>query len=177
MRTRLIAACLLLFSANAQASTLVYEFVEESTNDTLAYWELSSLPASYEDVVSLTFTPEGVAIFGLGEVYAGDFDHVAVNTASDDGMGGLGDDEDNPFGAWIFDGDDVPISTRVPDSIGQRLSLLYMNDPGLDRIWYSMSLPLDGDIVAWGDWRLVEVPEPSSFALAAIAMLALCYRR
>lgn len=178
MRTAFFATCLMIFAADAKATHL-YEFVQTGTNDTLAYWELSSLPAGYDEVVSLTFTPQGEAIFGLGEVYAGEFDHWANNTASDDGMGGLGDDEDNLFGAWTFDQDDVPVSSLVIDPIGQRLYLGYMNDPGLDSILYKYQDSADGpgELMTYGDWRQVSVPEPSSVTLALLGMASACLRR
>lgn len=178
MRTAFIATSLLILAANAQAAH-VYEFVQEGTNNTLAYWELSSLPAGYDEVVSLTFTSQGEAIFGLGEVYAGEFDHWANNTASDDGMGGLGDDEDNLFGALIFDQDDVPVSSLVTEPIGQRLYLGYMNDPGLDSIWYKYQDSADGpgEMIAFGDWRKVNVPEPCTVSLLLLGLLTPWRRR
>lgn len=174
MRTMIFMAILLSHTADTHAA-LVYEFVQQGTGDVIAYWELSSLPAGHEEVLSLTFTPIGETMFGLGETYAGEFDGWVQNKATDDGMGGLGDDEGNMILPSIFDLEDVPISSLAVGANETTMNLRYGNGAGEDRIWYSFDSP--GSIIADGDWRLVGVPEPSTFVLAVLGLLMPWRRR
>lgn len=169
MRTFILTVCLATYTANVQASH-VYEFIQEGTGDTLARWELSSLPASYGDVVELLFTYSGEAIFGLGLEYNGEFDHVAASSAFDDGMGGLADDgNNNLFGGWIFDEDDAPISILTPNATTARTSLVYHNALGQDQIIYQHFTGNDyQDIIVYGDWKLASIPEPHTLAMLSV---------
>lgn len=178
MRTFILTICLATYTANVQASH-VYEFIQSGTGDTLAYWELANLPASYGDVVELLFTPNGESIFGLGLEYTGEFDHVAVSSAYDDGMGGLTDDgPPHLFGGWIFDQDDAPISDLTPSATSARMSLVYHSQPGIDQI-VSQHYTDDEfqDVTVYGDWKLVSVPEPHTLAVLSIGAVLCALRR
>lgn len=174
MRTLTLAVCLATLTTNVQASH-VYEFIQEGTGDTLAYWELSSLPAGHEEVISLTFTPIGEAMFGLGEHYDGEFDGWVQDQAMDDGMGGLGNSGNHEIDPSIFDVEDAPISTLAIGANEATMNLRYGTDPGEDRIWYSFDSP--GSIIADGDWRLVAVPEPHTLAILSTSVLICALRR
>lgn len=162
------------FTAQTVRASLLYDFVQDGTGEVLATWELTSLPAGFEEVVGLTFTPAGDAIFGFGAVYAGEFDHYAASTARDDGAGGLSHSGLNPFGGWVFDEDNVPPTTKAADPLGPRLNLFYTDAAGQDRLRYTYTQPNGepAEIAAYGDWRLATVPEPTSLALVAFGSLA-----
>ncbi|MAT70346.1 MAG: hypothetical protein CMJ58_12575 [Planctomycetaceae bacterium] len=176
-----------------------YEFVDSDTGQVLARLELRQLPATAPDVLSLTFTAAGEATLGYGGGYAGTFDGMDLfdTTAMpvfgqpppvytgpppafiDDGLGGLG-----PYTAtnyeWIFDSD-PPLATVDAANAVVRVSLRVGSVAGLDGISIDRDIKFGGDgtflgAVAWGDWRLHAVPEPSAVTLA-LALLGVAATR
>ena len=70
-------------------ASVAYDFVQDGSGSVLATLELSSLPARHTEVVGLTFTAAGNAIFGLGQgLYSGSFD-ATLDVFADDGLSGL----------------------------------------------------------------------------------------
>ena len=93
--SRFLLICLsVVFVCNRTEASLFYDFEEDGTGAVLATIELASLPATHTEVLGLTFSDAGQAIFGFGPTYLGTFDTSATGTDIpsewiDDGMGGL----------------------------------------------------------------------------------------
>jgi hypothetical protein len=94
---RLILLLAIVFSvilaficARTEAESLFYNFEGDIHGFpiTLATLELTSLPATHEEVVGLTFTSAGQSQFGYGETYPGTFD-ISDGEFVSDGEGGL----------------------------------------------------------------------------------------
>jgi hypothetical protein len=171
MMCRMMMACIALtvMSASSEAG-LFYDFVEDGTGNVLATLELSSLPATHTEVVGLTFTPAGEAIFGLGPTYTGIFDNSFPTGGSlvDDGSGGL---KGEPNLVDIVDFD-PPESD--PNPLTPPLSQLVIRVPSdsnlnqLDAIMDNLNDDLR-EVQAVGQFHFV--PEPTSFALFLTAVL------
>jgi len=152
----------LLITSTASAnngSHLFYDFVESPSGDILATLELSSLPALFGDVESLTFSPIGESLLGFGPTYLGDFDAGGGDPVIDV-SGGLA-------GGFFSD------NTPQPSSLF----------PPLGRVDINMPLVVGGDFIGLqdtgnrtllritGDWTLSAVPEPMSVGLCLTAAL------
>lgn len=158
-------------SADAEA-TYFYDFEEAGTGDVLATLELSNLPATFRDFNTLTFTPEGEAIFGLGPIYQGSIEWQAGglgSVVSSDNAGGL--IADSEFGVAWFDLF-PPYAAVPPDG----------SPPGYFAIQFgvrNVGSSRDGlgifdsnflGIFIDGTFRIV--PEPTSIYLSGLAFLA-----
>lgn len=161
---------LALLPANIRA-TSIYQFFQDGTGETLAFLEFSSLPATENELVSLTFTPAGDAIFGLGEAYDGVFDSSA-KTFVDDGNGHLVSSEPD-WGANIMDSTPEEASTLVGSL---REVIIGTSDPGepVDVIL------LDADAfntLVFATGSFIRVPETATIGLLAFAVAAAGVRR
>lgn len=170
MRIGLVAVTLLALTSSSRAST-IYEFHQDGTGDVLATLELSALPATESEVVSLAFTPAGDAIFGLGELYDGTFDSSAKSFV-DDGSGLLVSSEPD-WGANIEDTTPEETSSVIGDLAWV---ILGTSDPGqhVDVI-YLEGANFDTRVFANGSF--LQVPEPSTCGLLTLALTAAGLRR
>lgn len=170
--TRLISTWVLFvgLSVSCQARHL-YDFVESDTGDVLATLELARLPAIHLDVVSLKFTPQGLAFQPFGEVfgpvYDGDFDVISRQAVGEIFPRNLGcSDCTRATSTIITDGDHPTLRS---------FSLRFNNRTGADRMFISSPLI---DFGPSGDW-LRQVPEPTAcnlFSTAALVGLGLVHR-
>lgn len=155
-------------SAEAQ-QVLIYSFIEEGSDEVLATLQLSSLPATHNEVVGLTFSSLGQSIFGFGPVYTGTFDgEDGYPAIIDDGNGGLAAGN----GSVIFDLDaPAPLDGPNAGKLGQLDAIMdNLNDDLRDVLdHYSSDLGSPFQTRVTGDWRLV--PEPSSVVLLSILVL------
>lgn len=131
-----------------------YDFINEFTGDTWAQLELSTVPATVNDVVSLTFSSELQTFLGLGPIYAGDFD-VAVNGGNsviEDSSGRLIGSPANAF--WRDNDPPYPganyLELQIYDSNASfptNALIVYENDQGTfapDGYWQSVPEPIHG---------------------------------
>lgn len=150
-----ILAPLLAFLCNRTAASLLYNYEEDGTGTVLATLELASLPATHTEVLGLTFTPAGQAMFGFGETYLGTFDTTGGDTPAQmiaDGIGGLAS---TTVDAVSFFSDQDPPSSLVTTP---ELFSVYATDvSGHDGI---VLFGVPESPVSTGDWRAV--PEPSA---------------
>lgn len=155
LQLAVILAPLLAFLCNRTEASLFYNYEEDSTGTVLATLELASLPATHAEVLELTFTPAGQAIFGFGGTYLGTFDTTDGDTPAQliaDGIGGL---RSTTVGAVSFFSDQDPPSSLVTTP---ELFSVYATDvSGHDGI---VLFGLPESPVSSGDWRAV--PEPSA---------------
>lgn len=160
----LLVCCFVVVMSYDASAQLLYDFLEDGTGTLLATLELSSLPATHEEVVALTFTPQGEVILGFGPTYDGGFD-VTSGSFVADGAGGLTGSVD---GSSIFDFTPEQ-SILLPN--GTFLFRLDANPPGspLDFMTAFPEIGIGNPIGASGNWRLV--PEPSLTGLCLIAVL------
>jgi len=165
--TRSMFCSFWLFAISADSEAQLFDFVGDDSGEVLATLNLSSLPATHEDIVSLTFSPIGESIFGYASTFPGEFQD-STGRFADDGFGGLIGADALENGEAILGGFNPPASSLHPSGTA-RISLL-ANDQlsSLDAI---LVLPLSSDdpqIVSSGNWRLV--PEPSSAKLMLTAV-------
>jgi hypothetical protein len=160
---RILTSCLAigLTSASCHAQ-LFYDFVEDNTGDVLATIELFQLPASVNDFVGLTFTPEGQAIFGFGPEYLGTFDRSTGPgnaVVSDGGSGLVGD---GGLVSWVDD--DPP-----PSDLGLTSSVIvdFYAIGFIPKVKVEVIVAESEPVAAEGHW--VVVPEPSSLVLIILA--------
>lgn len=111
-----LAAFVLMTSCCRAAET--FDFISEG--DLLATVTAQQLPATNDDVVSLTFSESGEALFGFGPVYTGDFDRISSDngerwvSSPDGGLGGF--DADN-VRSIAFGDSNPPESTVFPNPL------------------------------------------------------------
>ena len=163
-RLPLAALALALLCSPAEAD-FVCNFEEDGTGNVLATLELSSLPATHSEVVSLLFSLDGEAIFGVLGLYSGTFDTTNDAFIADgaDGLAGSGAGTISS----IFDFDPA-----IVDAVF--LELNASGNVGEDRI--NVNFGPDSDTTfAFGDWTVV--PEPSSALLLLIGLLGFVRRR
>jgi hypothetical protein len=169
--SRFLLTCLsVALMCTRTEAALLYDFEEEGTGTVLATLELASLPATHNQVLGLTFTPEGQAVFGYGPTYPGTFDFT-VRLFVDDGVGGL-TCPDGVGNAWI--NDDAPpagLYEVLPNSAMFGLGTGF--DPGgPDYMVLKMLSPWVGGspyVIRPGWW--VVVPEPTCLALVVGAVI------
>ena len=154
----------LLSTQNVKAGTL-YDFIQRSTEDVLATLDLDGdAPWINTDVLSLTFTDAGNAIFGLGtDPLDGSIFDTHIRGFQPDGVadpdGGL-----IGVGSFGLNQEGLIIDTNPPD--------------GSDTLTITAGAEVgDADFiltntVATGDWNFV--PEPGSLGLAFMATVGLC---
>jgi hypothetical protein len=150
-----ILAPLLAFLCNRTEASLFYDYEEDGTGTVLATLELASLPATHTEVLGLTFTPAGQAIFGFGETYLGTFDTTVGDTPAQmiaDGIGGL---RSTTVGAVSSFNDLDPPSSLVITP--EHFSVYATDVSGHDGI---VLFGFPESPVSTGDWRAV--PEPSA---------------
>ncbi len=161
----LAAACVVVVMLSSAAmATAQYDFVQESTGDILATVELSgSSPWFHADVASLTFTPEGVDIFGLPTPYpAGAFTESSAQQWITDGIGGLREESGLLASAVISDL--APPPSLLVGAADTFTFDMYATDPaGLDNLSLAYfpqgsTSPAAELISALGDWRVVPTP-------------------
>jgi hypothetical protein len=145
---------------------LFYDFVQEGTGDVLATLELTTLPATHEEIAGMTFTPAGETLFGFVSPYAGEFDGTILPW-DDDGAGGLA--PALPASSSKIGDGDPPTSSWHPTLGTSEVIIIAGRDPGVDQIALLPEDDSDPLIFAVGDWRLV--PEPSALALFCLGSL------
>ena len=146
----LIGLALLCNACEAQ----VFDFVQRETDDVLARLELSSLPANHSDIVGLTFTEAGQAIFGLGPVYDGTFDLSSRGMVIENTTGVLLSDQ--AVKITFLDEDPVQF-VREDGTVGSTTGFRIKVEPDGDA-----SLEVAGTnffVVTRGEFRAVPVPE------------------
>jgi hypothetical protein len=155
--------------SRAEATNLYYDFIQAGSGDVLATLELSGLPATHSEVVSLSFSQIGQNLFGYDTVYGGTF---GVTTAMfvADGIGGLqGTDPNNHSQILDFN---PPDSILMSQFGTETVSLFATPAAGGDGFGISPANGIiDIPIVALGDWSLV-VPEPSTMSLVCFGATA-----
>ena len=159
----------LLVGTEVQANMgphLFYDFVQGDGGAVLATLELPGLPATHDDVVSLTFTPEGMGIFGLGSPYMGAFEltnpvESEVVEKSPGLLGCTGCTTDTQF-----------IDSTPP--IGFEFILQFSNQDNGSEIRFSTDDTAQL-VNAFGEWQLI--PEPSSLLLWALASMGMLVSR
>jgi|GEM_PF-3997796 len=157
-----------LHSANAQTE---YQFERENSGEVLAILRLSSLPATHNEILSLSFTPAGEALYGFGPNYAGAFDTTDDRgdsvTVADNGSGELLCIDCNQVQQVSFiDNDPPPATGGFPDAI---FSINLFDDVS--------TLTRNGTpFRAAGNW-VIAVPEPSSMSVCiGLALMAIGVR-
>lgn len=175
----------IITSDQAKAQTLRYDFIEASgNNETLATIELASLPAAPADILSITFTQFGEAIFGIGPTsYSNPMFNAGNSAFVDDGAGGL-QGNNNLGGGQLADSTPPSSSLEVEMSNGGRVFLIEpTNLVGRDRLAFiSEGRGVGGSEVRVGrdgDFRLAtSVPEPNAASLLLLSStLMTCFRR
>ena len=141
----------LVASQPTRGCGLRYEFVEWPRLVSIAELTLSVLPATHEDVVSLTFNSVGNDVFGLGDEYLGSFDS-SVFMLKTDGLCGLTSTAAGELTTRIID-DDPPASVFFTS---ERFEFGANITTPLD---YLLLVGSDSEIRARGRW--VAVPEPN----------------
>ena len=169
----LISVTLTGLSAPAQA-TLIYNFVQNGTGDILSTLELND-PAPYDhnDVVDLSFTTKGDALFGLGVGTFGiPFTATLNGLIATDAGGSL----ISSTGGIVF------IRTGRSDFVpgpgpntGDDLTLLFLGSANNSEISLSIDFNAGGTPQANGEWTVI--PEPASLLLLVLGGLALMRRR
>lgn len=156
--------------ANTQAASQFYDFVETDTGTVLATIELASLPATHNEVVSLTFPIDDPGNFiDLPSPYPGVFTHT-TGSFVDDGINGL-------TGGSISDRD----PPRIPAFDGTLTGHLTLGaSEGGGVLHFDVDVARPGGAVDLYDypglWTLV--PEPTSLTLLVSAgCLALALRQ
>jgi hypothetical protein len=166
-RLPLAALALALLCSPAEAD-FVYNFEEDFTGNVLATLELSSLPATHSEVVSLEFSMDGEAIFGVLGLYSGTFD-TTDDAFIADGADGLAGSGPGTFSS-IFD-----LDPAIVDAVFFELNASGI--VGEDRINANFG-PDSAPIFALGDWRTTAaVPEPTSTALIVMGLGGVLLKR
>ena len=138
---------------------------EPGEDEVLARLELAQLPANHEDVVSLTFTEAGQALFLLGPVYQGEFDRTAnqvgitvagpaINVTDGLLVSIMGTDV-------VFDDrDQVELFDLSGDSLGFGQGLFLRFENSFGQLGNATINEVPGQFVA--------IPEPSSVVILAV---------
>ncbi len=171
---------LLAFAASPTSTSaqVFYNFVQSPSGDVLATLELSSLPATHSEVVGLTFTPAGDAIFGLGSSYTGVFTQSAGAFQDDLQNGLISSSSPNP--AEFSDiSPTIPqvstnpsVSNPVVNFVLRAGAIVGQQDDGMVLVDSNINF-----FRADGSW--IAVPEPASafLSLTATAFVACAPRR
>jgi hypothetical protein len=162
----IIVALTFAFMSDRADASLFYDFEEDGTGTVLATLELASLPATHTEVLGLTFTLAGQAVFGYGPTYVGVFD-TSIFAFVDDGSGGLESSYSPSIRASLLD-QNPPFSPIAAGGNAFELIAGRAVVEPLDEML--MGGFVYGDVPdAYGDW--VVVPEPSCLVLAVSAVL------
>ena len=170
----LLACLVLVFMCNrTEAASLLYDFEQMESEIVLATLELTSLPATHNEVLGLTFTTEGMAIFGLPSPYPGTFTFTQSDRPFvDDGMNGL----KSVGGGGLLVSSDPPANSIGGASVRLILGASRFTVGGTDTIIFEFQHPDFGTFPALAGGSWVGVPEPTTSALALAALL-LAFRR
>ena len=173
-------ACIMVavMSASTEAQVF-YDFVNDPPIAVRARLELSSLPATYAEVVELTFTPEG-DVFGLGPSVSGPFHFMTFSTVTETlpmnlGCTGCAVSHNGHQQSFMFKQAgffSVVLGMEVSFVLG------FGNVAGGDSFGFTnLSPPVFTSRLFNGDWIRV-IPEPTTAALALAALcLAMSRRR
>lgn len=142
---------------------MFYNFVEEDSGNILATLELTSLPATHEEVAGLTFTPAGEAVFGLGSTYGGTFDEMAPASWTFVGSEQFGLIPSGCGFACAMLDNDPPPSTIVADVEYVAVGFIVLTGQAVIRM--NDMNPVN----AFGLWQAV--PEPSTAFLLILSLV------
>ena len=156
-----------------------YDVVNDPPIAVRARLELSSLPATYAEVVELTFTPEG-DVFGLGTSVSGPFDFMTFSTVTETlpmNLGCTGCEVSTNGLNQNFMFKELGIFSKV---LGMEVSFVlgFENVAGGDSFGFTNPFPpVFTSQLFNGDWIRV-IPEPTTCGLALAALcLAMSRRR
>lgn len=179
---KLLLLTLVASATEASFAISSYDFYDVN-NEQVATIELSTLPATHNEITMLTFTEYGDSLLGLGLEYTGDFDFTG-SPLIDDGNGGL----TTLSNTTSTIGDSTPPTSTnpifpidIPPSIFDLFfdgsfsnkpdPTVFVNPPSSDSIF--LSNRVFGNFLNYveviGEWRAV--PEPSSAMLAWVGFL------
>jgi PEP-CTERM motif len=175
MSHRYLYSALLSFTAfcvaTASATGTDYDFIQDGTSDILATISTNGAdPFTHADVIGLTFTAEGDAIFGVGTSDVSSFLSSTGASLTYDGFGGLEGTGTGQNGFLLMD---PPPPHDPPIQFGQMTLHAGGTDPDSISLESDDLPPMDP---VTGVWVLV-VPEPGTAALGALAAAGLLMAR
>ena len=175
----LIASCIFFVQSTNCLASSIFDLVQEGTGDVLATLELSSVPASSaSDIVGLSFSAEGNAIFGFGVgAYPGTLDSVLGGPVSASPTGILRGPVVNAV-PNIIDSNPPPSST-APGYVTPELVLRFQNADltanSISMIYRDLNF-LGNFVLARGVWQS-PIPEPTTCTLTLMGICLAMTRR